>query len=845
MGTAPVDLNTPANPFSTGAGGSVFELKVQSGLLTTLLVRGIVPCVEMGRVTEVHLQSGHKEFETDDALVFASDAGNKKRKILWSIKHDVKFIESNDVFREVIEDAWKDFSAPNRFNPELDSIVLATGPLTAAVYSHIRTLLEWARASIDSKDFASRVARKQYASEKMRAYLALINKFCDAVGGQKVDEERLWRFLRCLHLLTYDFDQQASQDEARFQTLLSLVAKPGTPYTGSTLWNAIFRLVADLNGRAGSFTYDCTTFSALRDACVPIASHIETGAVHRLLDHTKLLLRRIQTTLGPNIQLPRTDVVDKLTSAIIGGRFVLVTGAAGVGKSAATLPALDRCREGAPLFVFQATEFAYEHLDQALDNLRIHETLPQLSSLFALHPEKFLLIESVERLLEAQHREGFFMFLETVAADPSWRIVLTCRQHATQMVREAFLYPLNLDCVEVLVPLLSDEELDVVLNKVTSLSKVAMHPQTRRLLRNPWYLDKACGVDWSRETDAKPLDEARLRDTLWRQVVMRDSCRKDGMHLQREARFRSIAIRRARSLQAFVALERGEESVAQELIRDELLVEEPGTSKVAPAHDVLEDWALVRWIAETFSECGNDPKVFFQKLGAELPVRRSYRQWLQEVLGTDNLSEVRHFTERVLSDQSVEAYWRDETIVSILLSEEVSRFIRTHEAALLANGKRDLMLVIHLLRTACKKPNPNMPLDEVTLARMFGDIHLVPNGQGWAEVLRLIHRNVQQFALSDMPLVLGLLEDWKSGIHWTAPTPDGGREVGLIVLHFWRLAWAEEVWQEKVWERLATLILAAPQAIPDEFQALLDEISEKERRDARERRATQTSIGFP
>lgn len=312
----------------------------------------------------------------------------------------------------------------------------------------------------------------------MRAYLALINKFCNAVGGQKVDEERLWRFLRCLHLLTYDFDQQASQDEARFQTLLSLVAKPGTPYTGSTLWNAIFRLVADLNGRAGSFTYDCTTFSALRDACVPIASHIETGAVHRLLDHTKLLLRRIQTTLGPNIQLPRTDVVDKLTSAIIGGRFVLVTGAAGVGKSAATLPALDRCREGAPLFVFQATEFAYEHLDQALDNLRIHETLPQLSSLFALHPEKFLLIESVERLLEAQHREGFFMFLETVAADPSWRIVLTCRQHATQMVREAFLYPLNLDCVEVLVPLLSDEELDVVLNKVTSLSKVAMHPQT-------------------------------------------------------------------------------------------------------------------------------------------------------------------------------------------------------------------------------------------------------------------------------------------------------------------------------------------------------------------------------
>lgn len=531
MDTDSADPTTPANPFSTGAGGSVFEFNVQSGLLTTLLLRGVVPCVEMGRVTEVHLQSGHKGFETDDALVVALDAGNKERKLLWSIKHAVKFTDSDGVFREVIQDAWKDFSAADRFNPELDSIVLATGPLTAVVHDHIRTLLEWARASIDSKDFASRVARKQYASEKARAYLALINKICDSVAGRKVDEEILWRFLRCLHLLTYDFDQQASQDEARFQTLLSLVAKPSTPYTGSSLWNAIFRLVADLNGRAGSFTYDCAGLSTLRDACVPIASHFETGAVHRLLDHTKLLLRRIQTKLGPDIQLPRTDVADQLTSAIVSGRLVLVTGAAGVGKSAATLPALDRCREGAPLFVFQAIEFAYEHLDQALANLRIQETIPQLSSLFALHPEKFLLIESVERLLEAEHRDGFFMLLDTVASDPTWRVVLTCRQHAAQMVREAFLHPLQLEFSEVLVPVLTDEELDFVLKKVTGLSKVAMHPQTRRLLRNPWYLDKACRVDWSRETDAKPLDEARLRDTLWRQVVMRDSCRKDGMHL--------------------------------------------------------------------------------------------------------------------------------------------------------------------------------------------------------------------------------------------------------------------------------------------------------------------------
>jgi len=93
----------------------------------------------------------------------------------------------------------------------------------------------------------------------------------------------------------------------------------------------------------------------------------------------------------------------------------MVTGQAGAGKSAAALVALRSIVGGAPLFVFQATEFARDSLEHALADLRVTEPVSQISALFALHPRKFLLIESVERLLESIEREAFFTFLARLA----------------------------------------------------------------------------------------------------------------------------------------------------------------------------------------------------------------------------------------------------------------------------------------------------------------------------------------------------------------------------------------------------------------------------------------------
>ncbi len=292
-----------ASSFSTGGGGTVFELKVQTGLLATLLVQGHIPGFENATLRELHLQAGHLGYEKDDALLVALDSFGQQRRQLWSVKHEVKFTESDEVFTDVIADAWGDFTEPKRFSPELDALILATGPLPTT-HRHLFTLLEFARAAASSDSFYARINRKGLISKKAGEYVELIQKRCEKAAEHAVSPAEVWKFLRCIHVLGYDFDQSASQDEARFKNLLAIAILKSTGKTGDDLWNAIFQWVSDGNARAKSFTRKTLLLDWQR-ASTGIGTHFESGALQRLLEHSGDLLRRIRVSLGSTFHLQR------------------------------------------------------------------------------------------------------------------------------------------------------------------------------------------------------------------------------------------------------------------------------------------------------------------------------------------------------------------------------------------------------------------------------------------------------------------------------------------------------------------------------------------------------------
>ena len=812
--SAPVQVS---GAFATGGGGTVFELKVQASILVTLVVHGYAPIFKNSRVTELHLQAEHFGFSTDDALVVCRSESGQKHKQLWSIKHEVRFSKLDSVFRDVVADAWKDFNAP-LFSPDTDVFVLATSNL-AAVGKHVVTLLEIADTALSSEDFRHRIATRGFASQKVNDYLEIFEAVLTDVAGHTIDEVTLWRFLRTFNVLRFDFDQNASQDEARMKTLLYLATRANADKTGEEIWNGIFQKVAESNSRAGSFNGDSLPPEWAR-LFVAIEKQFESGTIHRLLDHSVTLLTRIKKSLGPNLQFPRTELIEQISASLIDQQFTIVTGPAGVGKSVAAVTTIESVRRNAPLFVFQATEFAHDHLDEALQNLRITDSLTSISALFGLLPAKFILIESVERLLESTARDSFLMLLSQLKADTTWRVIMTCRQHSVLLVQEAFLRPLSIPAIEIMVPPLADIELKYVAQQIPQLERLIANTKTRNLLRNPWYLDKACSINWKDEERPDSLSEKQLRELLWRHVVIREEVRTNGIHLKRKRCFEDVVVSRARSLQTFVAFAPGDEGVVEALVADGLLVQESYTYKVAPSHDVLEDWALIRWVNNEFLDYANrsqEPRMFFDRLGSELPIRRSYRNWLNETLAEDDREVIYNFVDSVLRSSELARYWKDETVVSVLLSDEGAGFIRKHKAFLCDDKKAYFNRVAHLLRVACKTPNLMWAGSGVVNEQVLGDLYLVPTGNAWVAVFELILRRIQEFEVNELPLVIGLLEDWKTLVNWRNPAPVGAREVGLIALDFWSRPTTPKVYLEQ----LATVILSVTAAIPDEFRSLL------------------------
>jgi hypothetical protein len=62
-----------------------------------------------------------------------------------------------------------------------------------------------------------------------------------------------------------------------------------------------------------------------------------------------------------------------------------------------------------------------------------------LATILASQERKIILVESLERLLEKSTRDAFADLLTIVRDDPTYRLVLTCRDYSADLVRAAFL----------------------------------------------------------------------------------------------------------------------------------------------------------------------------------------------------------------------------------------------------------------------------------------------------------------------------------------------------------------------------------------------------------------------
>jgi hypothetical protein len=586
-----------SSPVATGEAGPFFEQHVDAYWLAQLLVRAIPPILLDCAIVEVHFQTEHLGWNTDDFLVVGENGLGSRRKLVGQVKRRFTVSSTDDECKKAVQDFWKDFENPQQFSPAADRFALVVLRGTNTLLEQFSGLLDCARAARDGADFERRLATPGFLSAKASRYCNEIRIIIADNEGRSMSAAEVWPFLRVLHVLSLDLNTATRQTEAMIKTLLAHTTEEQDAVgAAEASWNALLREVGEAMPQARSFGRNDLP-AALRQRHSPVGG-AEQRALRALNDHSAIILAGIRSTIGNTLHLGRSRLVQQVIEHLESTQVVLVSGAAGSGKSGIAKDAIGLLGADHFAFAFRAEEFAHPHFNESLHRNQIPANATMLGAILAGQGRKVMLIESVERLLEASTRDAFTDLLTLVAKDRSWQIILTCRDYSADLVRSCFLESARVGHSIITVPPLDDGELEEVGAAHPTLARPLANAALCRLLRNPYVLDKALQIPWS-EDRPLPQSEREFRALFWQEIVRVDDRAAGGMPRRREDVFVEIALQRARALTLYAACGDLDAEVVAGLRHDSLIVSPPESAVlVAPAHDVLEDWAILQWIDE-------------------------------------------------------------------------------------------------------------------------------------------------------------------------------------------------------------------------------------------------------
>ncbi len=806
---------TVSSPNPAGGGGTHFEQHVDAAFLAWLLVRAVPPILIDCTLSNLHFQAERLGWKTEDLVVVAENGAEQQRKLVCQVKQTVTVSAADGEFTKTIGRAWGDFKNQELFDRNTDRVAIITLRGTDSFLRHFAGLLDCARASRTADEFVTRLSIKGFVHGKVVHYFGEVTKIVESAEGEKLDPSAIWDFLRVLHALSFDLNTSTSQTEAQVKSLLAHTAGGSDPMSAANAtWNELLREVGEGKPQAKSYCRESLA-QELRDRHSPIGNR-EQASLQRLKEHSQPILDSIRTTIGlaeSSIELPRERLVQSILDRVQDAGIILISGTAGSGKSAMAKRVMEHAAPDYFSFTFRAEEFAVSHLDETLHNAQTNVNGVSLGAILSGQSKKLLLIESVERLLEATTRDAFADLLSLLRKDPSWHLILTCRDYSTDLVRSSLLQLMNVGHAVVPVPSLEDAELDAVAAACPTVSQALAHDRLRKLLRNPYMLDKATQMPWPVDRPL-PQNERAFREKFWAEIVRFNHNTADGMPRRRQEAFAEVAIRRARALTLYAPRDGLDDEAVNKLIHDSLLNTSNKTdSLVAPAHDVLEDWAILNWIDEQQVRCGDDLSRLSEILGAFPAIRRSYRKWLNELVERDQNATEELFTQ-ALTEPSIPTQFRDDTLVSLLRSSAPGKFVQRHTELLFSDNKRLLRRLIHLLRVGC-----------VTTPEWFEgglgldfDFH-VPDGIAWPCVLQLVSSRLADFDGSDTGLLLGLVEDAAKGVSWQTPYPPGSESI-VAVAH-WLIPHFDDYRNEEQLKRTLGVIAKLPKCEEAKYRSML------------------------
>lgn len=733
-----------ASVFQTGGGGFNYENYVQASFLLQMIINGVVPSCPNGNITEIGFQNKNKGYQTDD-LFLKVEEDNVTKRIISQIKYNIPISSKNEVFLEVIKSFWEDFNNTNHFDRQKDKMFLIKSSLTNNDKNHIVYLCQIASKQSDSQDFFSEVNRTKTKKDA----LDIFEESLTLAKGETVTEEELFQFLKCFHLLAYDFTTEASTDETYTLNLIQLSKSKDVETTPKEIWSVLLNEVATYNRNGGSISkVSLSSFQPFTYFDLP-QTYEAYSSFKKIHQDGQLLLKPFKNTIK-DYHIDRATVKKSILESVNLSDISIITGYPGVGKSSIVKDILSGELSVTVPIIFKADQLNKPSLAQVFSEIGISYNLIDLFSLISTLPNKIIVIDSAEKLLEAQPDSAFKQLLSIISENKGIKLLMTCRSYAVNVIKQKF--GIDSDKINVVdIPLLNDEEIELIKNEFPKLTNFLSNSKINEVLRSPKYLDFTVSAIKYNENISDDISYSEFKEILWSEVIENSTVTKNGLPRKRGITFTHIAVGRAINMRLFFEPEDGQiDYEAVELLEsDNIIVRNNNKYQFSPSHDILEDWALIRYISSIENKLSNKSDLF-NKLGNQPALRRAFRLWIEELL-TNDIDTVANLISLTIKDESIPTYWTDEILTAVFRSDDCSSFFKYFSSKLLENNCAFLNRCILLIRTTCREYSFNKENSQ--------DI-LFPVGSCWEEVLCFLSSNVSEIE-SIRKSISNFLLDWE------------------------------------------------------------------------------------
>ena len=187
------------------------------------------------------------------------------------------------------------------------------------------------------------------------------------------------------------------------------------------------------------------------------------------------------------------------------------------------------------------------------------------------------------------------------------------------------------------------------------------------------------------------------------------------------------------------------------------------------------------------------------------------------------------FIDTVFIDKTVESFWKDELVISVLLSDYAKTFFDQFENVILEKDQFLLIRIVFLLRIACKEVNTSVSELINSSEELPIDINYLftkPKGSGWNSTIDFIYKHIDMYNPLNIHIVIPLLQDWTNDNRKGETT----RKASLFSLHFYKVTQFDHKhrYDNEIEKDLIKIILLGAEEIKIELSELIDEIIKKE-----------------